>query len=269
MKRVNRACSFLAQERIYLEAKSLFIFCPGGFTNLTHFKRDFKKLSRPEDAEVLQRFFKTGPGEYGEGDRFAGIKAAPCRALAKKYLDLPWSALQVLLRSQIHEERSIALAILVLRFQRAVKNEDEKGQKEIYQFYMKNLKQINNWDLVDGSAAYILGPYLLKRDRGILYKLAASKILWERRVAMLTTFHFIRQKDFADALKLARILLQDEHDLMHKAVGWMLREIGKRDLKVEKNFLDKHASRMARTTLRYAIERFPENERQKYLKMRP
>lgn len=231
---------------------------------LDDFKKDFKKLSRPADAKILQRFFKTGPGEYGEGDIFAGIKVPPCRELAKKYKDLGFNDLQKLIRSPIHEERTIALMILSLQFKKA----DEVQQTKIYKFYFKNVKGINNWDLVDGSAPYIIGPYLAERDRKILYKLARSKNLWEKRIAMLSTFHFIRQNDFADALKIAEILLHDKHDLMHKAVGWMLREIGKRDLATEKKFLNKHAATMPRTALRYAIEKFPEAERKKYLKMK-
>jgi 3-methyladenine DNA glycosylase AlkD len=235
--------------------------------NLANFKTDLKKLSRAADAKILGRFFKTSPGEYGEGDIFVGVKTAPCRALAKKYLDLSFADIHSLLKSKIHEERSIALMILVLHFKAAIQNADERTQEKIYKFYIKNLKHVNNWDLVDGSAAYIVGPYLFERDRKILYKLASSKNLWERRVAMLTTFYFIRQKDFHDALKIAKILLHDEQDLIHKAVGWMLREIGKRDITAEKKFLDKHARTMPRTTLRYAIEKFPENERQNYLKL--
>jgi len=233
-------------------------------SSLAAFKKDFKKLSRPSDAKILQRFFKTGPGEYGEGDIFAGIKVPPCRELAKKYRDLSFNDLQKLLRSPIHEERSIALMILHLRFKKA----DEVLQTKIYKFYFKNLKSINNWDLVDGSAPYIVGPYLENRDRKILYKLAKSKNLWERRIGMLSTFHFIRQNDFTDALKIAEHLLYDKHDLMHKAMGWMLREIGKRDAVAERKFLSRFAATMPRTALRYAIEKFPETERLKYLKMK-
>lgn len=232
--------------------------------NLNEFKRDFKKTSKPAIIPILQRFFKTGPGEYGEGDIFAGIKVPPCRELARKYKDLSFGDLQKLIRSPIHEERTIALMILTMQFKKA----DEALQTKIYKFYFKNLKGINNWDLVDGSAPYIVGPYLFERDRKILFKLARSKKLWEKRIAMLSTYYFIRQKDYADALKIAEILLHDKHDLMHKAVGWMLREIGNRDPATEKKFLNKHAATMPRTTLRYAIEKFPEAERQKYLKMK-
>ncbi|WP_413290203.1 DNA alkylation repair protein [Bdellovibrio sp. HCB337] len=235
---------------------------------LAEFKKDFKKLSRPADATILQRFFKTGPGEYGEGDIFAGIKVPPCRTLAKKYQDFSLKEIQTLIKSKIHEERAIALMILVLQFNKAWKKKDEKTQGQLFKFYMKNLKGVNNWDLVDASAPYLSGPYLFERDRKILYKLALSKDLWEKRVAMLSCYYFIRQKDFKDALKIAEILLFDEHDLMHKAVGWMLREIGNRDLAVEKKFLDTYSMKMPRTALRYAIEKFPEKERLKYLKMK-
>lgn len=231
---------------------------------LTDFKKDFKRLSSPATAKILQHFFKTGPGEYGEGDIFAGIKVPPCRELAKKYLHLDFKSLQKLVSSKIHEERAIALMILVLKFKKA----DEKTQTQIFKFYLKNTKHINNWDLVDASAPYILGVYLKERDRRVLYKLARSKNLWERRIAMITTWYFIRQRDFTDAIKLANILVHDKHDLMHKAVGWMLREVGKRDLATEKKFLKQHAATMPRTALRYAIEKFPEKERRAYLKMK-
>lgn len=237
-------------------------------SRLTAFRKDFKKLSRPSDAKILQRFFKTGPGEYGEGDIFAGIKVPPSRELAKKYRDLTFPELQKLITSKIHEERTIALMILSLQFNKATEAQQAAQQTKIYKFYMKNLKGVNNWDLVDGSAPAIVGPYLFERDRKILYKLAKSKVLWEKRVAMLACFHFIRQRDFTDALAIAEILLHDPHDLMHKAVGWMLREIGNRDLATEKKFLAKHAAHMPRTALRYAIEKFPEAERRKYLQMK-
>jgi len=231
---------------------------------LSRFKKDFKKLSSPEGAKIAQRFFKTGPGEYGEGDIFAGLKVPQSRELAKKYKDFGFSELQVLIRSKIHEERTIALMIMSQQFKKA----DEVQQTKIYKFYFKNIRHINNWDLVDGSAPYIVGPYLEKRERKILYKLARSKNLWEKRIAMLSTFYFIRQKDFKDALQIATLLLHDKHDLMHKAVGWMLREIGNRNSALEKKFLKQHAATMPRTALRYAIEKFPEAERQKYLKMK-
>lgn len=229
---------------------------------LTDFKKDFKRLRSPATAKASQRFFKTGPGQYAEGDVFAGIKVPLCRELAKKYQHLDFKSLQEIMSSKIHEERAIALMILVLKFKKA----DEKTQTQIFKFYLKNLKHINNWDLVDVSAPYIVGPYLEERDRRLLYKLAKSKNLWERRVAMLSTFHFIRQRDFEDAIKIAEILIHDDHDLMHKAVGWMLREIGNRDLPTEKKFLKTYAATLPRTALRYAIEKFPETERQAYLK---
>ena len=216
-------------------------------------------------AKVLQGFFKTGPGEYGEGDVFLGLTVPQCREIAKKYRDLPMKDLQALLKSEIHEERSIALMILVVRFEKA----DVKEQEKIYKFYLKNTKYINNWDLVDSSAEYIVGAFLADKDRKILDKLAKSKSLWERRIAMLATFHFIKNKESKDALRIAKILITDKHDLIHKASGWMLREIGKRasekDLKI---FLDKNADKMPRTMLRYAIERMTPKERRHYMDMK-
>lgn len=231
-------------------------------TRLTDLKKDLRQLARPADAKILQRFFKTGPGEYGAGDVFLGIKVPPLRVLAKKYTHLSFADLQKLLNSKIHEERETALMILVLRFRKA----GEKEQKQIYQFYLTNLKAVNNWDLVDSSCRFIMGPYLETRDRKVLYRLARSKDLWQKRVAMITTYYFIHQDDYADALKLAKILLHDEHDLIQKAVGWMLREIGDQDLKTELQFLDRHAATMPRTCLRYAIEKLPSKLRLQYMK---
>lgn len=212
-------------------------------------------------ARLLQRFFKTGPGEYGEGDRFLGVMVPYIRSVAKEYQDAPLSEVRKLLRSPWHEERLLALLILVSKFEAG----NEVQRKTIYTLYLKSLRSINNWDLVDLTAPKIVGPFLEKRFRRPLYRMVRSGNLWERRIAVLATFHFIRQEDFADALLLAEALLNDEEDLMHKAVGWMLREIGKRDEAVLKAFLRKHYRRMPRTTLRYAIERFPEAKRKKYL----
>jgi 3-methyladenine DNA glycosylase AlkD len=215
-----------------------------------------------QDGKILQRFFKTAPGEYGAGDRFIGIRVPVLRRLAREFRALPMRDVTALLHSPIHEERLLALLILVDAYQRA----DETGRAEIYALYLKNLDRINNWDLVDSSAPYIVGRHLAERSRKILFRLARSKNLWHRRVAMLATFHFIRQNDFADALQLAEKLRDDDHDLMHKAVGWMLREIGKRDLAELQNFLNQHAVLMPRTMLRYAIEKLSERERQRYLR---
>ncbi|MFQ5974984.1 MAG: DNA alkylation repair protein [Candidatus Hydrothermarchaeales archaeon] len=229
---------------------------------LDQLKEDLLKLENPEKAKILSRFFKTGKGQYGEGDVFLGIKVPEQRKLAKKYKDLTLKDLQKLLKSKIHEHRLTALIILVNKFKKA----DEPGKKEIFNFYLKNTKNINNWDLVDGSAPNITGDYLLEKDKSILYKLAESDNLWERRIAILSTFRFIKNNEFEDALKISKMLLNDDHDLMHKAVGWMLREIGKRDLEKEEQFLKKHCKEMPRTMLRYAIEKFDENKRKAYLK---
>jgi 3-methyladenine DNA glycosylase AlkD len=222
--------------------------------------KELKRASNPKKAAILQRFFKTGKGQYGEGDIFLGIVVPEQRKIAKKYLNLSLKELQDLLNSKIHEHRLISLFILIDQY----KKEDNK--KPIYNFYLKNSKNINNWDLVDLSAPNIVGDFLLDKDRSILYKLAKSKNLLEKRIAILSTFAFIRNNDFKDTLNLSEILLNDNHDLIHKAVGWMLREIGKKDQKAEESFLKKHYKKMPRTMLRYAIERFEENKRQFYLK---
>ncbi|WP_413587344.1 DNA alkylation repair protein [Bdellovibrio sp. HCB274] len=222
------------------------------------------KLQSKKRAEILQRFFKTGAGEYAEGDQFLGLTVGQSRTIAKKFKDLPYSELKALIGSPIHEERLISLIILSERYRKS----DEKEQKKIFTFLIKNRKGINNWDLVDTITPAVLGPYLFDKERTLLYKYAKSKNLWERRMAIISTFYFLRQHDFDDTLKIAEILLNDEHDLIHKAVGWMLREVGKRDLKPLKRFLNTHANNMPRTMLRYAIEKFPETERQRYLKMK-
>jgi 3-methyladenine DNA glycosylase AlkD len=220
------------------------------------------ELADPVKAEHAQRFFKTGAGDYGEGDCFLGIRTPVLRQQAKRFQELSLSLVEKSLRSKCHEERHCALLILVLKFQSG----DEREQLEIYQLYLANTAYINNWDLVDCSAHYIVGAYLLQRDRQILYQLAVSKNLWERRIAMIATWLFIRENDLADVIRLAEVLLDDSEDLMHKAVGWMLREMGKRDGAGLRDFLSQHYSRLPRTTLRYAIEKFPEGERKRYLK---
>jgi 3-methyladenine DNA glycosylase AlkD len=231
-------------------------------SQLSQLQSELRSLSSPVKAKILQRFFKTGPGEYGEGDKFLGLTVPISRRLAIKYKDLSWPELTKLISSEIHEARLIALLILVHNFKKA--NEVEQGK--IYSFYLRNTSHINNWDLVDLSAHEIVGGFLLKRPRGILLKLARSSSLWERRIAMLATFHFIYHGQADDTLKIAKILLQDKHDLIHKVVGWMLREVGKRvSLNVERKFLNAYAVQMPRTMLRYAIERLPESERRKYL----
>ena len=230
--------------------------------NVSDLRARLKKLASPADARSLQRFFKTGPSEYGEGDRFLGIRVPVTRKLAREFRELPRRDVVALLQSPIHEERLLALVILVNAYQCG----DDTECAEIYKLYLAQLDYVNNWDLVDSSAPYIIGPHLLNRSRKILSRLARSKNLWHRRVVVLATFYFIRQNDFADALRLAELLRNDEHDLIHKAIGWMLREIGKRDLIVLRTFLDKHAAFMPRTMLRYAIEKLSEPERQRYLR---
>ena len=220
-----------------------------------------RRLASPADAKFLQRYFKTAPGEYGAGDKFIGVRVPALRRLAREFRSLPLSAAIELLQSPVHEERLLALLILTDAYERA----GESGRAAICRLYLKNLARVNNWDLVDGSAPSIVGRHLEERPRKILFRLARSKILWNRRVAVLATFHFIRQDDFGDSLRLAESLLDDEHDLMHKAVGWMLREIGKRDVAVLEQFLDRHAARMPRTMLRYAIEKLPARARKRYL----
>lgn len=224
--------------------------------------KDFKKQANPEKAKLLQGFFKTGKGEYGEGDIFLGLMVPQQRLLAKKYPDLSLNDLQELMNSKIHEHRLTALFILISQYKRL-----PDRRTEIYKFYLKNTKNINNWDLVDLSSPNIVGDYLLNhpQEQQILYKLAKSKSLWERRISVLATFMFIRGKQFDHTLKIAEMLLKDQHDLMHKAVGWMLRELGKRDEKLLCKFLDAHKQEMPRTMLRYSIEKFPEEKRKSYL----
>ncbi|MDD2656222.1 MAG: DNA alkylation repair protein [Patescibacteria group bacterium] len=228
---------------------------------------ELKNLTNEAKAKILSGFFKTGKGQYGEGDKFLGITVPEQRTIAKKYYEnASFVDLQKMLENKIHEYRLTALLILVYKYE---KSKDEKLQKQIYNFYLKNLKHINNWDLVDVTTPNIVGDYLTKNPekKNILYKLVKSKNLWERRVAILATFRLIREKQFEDTLKISEILLTDKHDLIHKAVGWMLREMGKRDIKPLVKFLDQCASTMPRTMLRYAIEKFPEEMRQYYLKM--
>jgi 3-methyladenine DNA glycosylase AlkD len=211
---------------------------------------------------VLQRFFKTGAGEYAEGDRFIGVTVPPIRKLAQDYRDLPLQEIHSLLCSAIHEERLLALLLMVSQFQRGNKLQ----RQTLYRLYLASTGQINNWDLVDVSAEHIVGGWLFDRSRKPLYKLARSASLWERRIAIMATFHFIKRGEFSETLRLAERLINDEHDLIHKAVGWMLREVGKREQGVEEAFLQQHYRIMPRTMLRYAIEKFPEQRRQAYLK---
>ena len=219
------------------------------------------KLGNEQRGRILQKFFKTGPGEYGEGDVFLGVRVPEVRKLARKCQGLPLREVLKLLRSPFHEERLLALLILARAYPRA----DEPAKRTIYEIYLKNMRSINNWDLVDVSAPSVVGAYLFVRSKQSLYRLAKSKNLWERRISVMSTFYFIRQNQFAQTLKISRMLLADQEDLIHKAVGWMLREVGKRDPQAEENFLREHYRQMPRTMLRYAIEKFPEAKRRMFL----
>ncbi len=221
-----------------------------------------QRLGTRKRAEVSRSFFKTGPGEYGEGDIFLGITVPELRQLAAEYQAITLREVTQLLRSAIHEERMLALFILVGAYARG----DEHAKERIYKLYLKNTRYVNNWDLVDESAEHIVGAFLKSKSKRPLYTLARSKNLWERRIAIMATFHFIKRDVFAETLKIAKMLLTDTEDLIHKAVGWMLREIGKRHLQAEERFLKKHYKEMPRTMLRYAIERLPESKRLRYLK---
>lgn len=225
---------------------------------------DLEKLKNPNKAKVLAGFFKTGKGEYGEGDVFWGISVPRQRIVVQKYFQaISFSDLRYLLKQKVHELRFSAMVALVMKYQKG----NAKEKECVAKFYLKNLRGINNWDLVDLSAPQILGDYFFDKNKRVLYELAKSKNLWERRISILATYGFIKKGNFQDTLKIAEILLNDSHDLIHKAVGWMLREIGKRDKKTETDFLHKYAKKMPRTALRYAIEKFEKKEREKYLKM--
>jgi len=223
---------------------------------------ELRALASPELVVLQQRFFKTGPGQYGEGDVFLGIKVPPVRALAKQHRDVELDTITTLLHSKYHEERLFALLLLMQFYERATDNE----RIAAFDLYLDNTSHINNWDLVDVSSPHIVGRHLVDRTRKVLHRMAKSSSLWERRIAIISTLYFIRDNDFDDTLSIAETLLHDEQDLMHKAVGWMLREVGKRDLEAEETFLLQHYHDMPRTMLRYAIERFPEKRRQQYLK---
>lgn len=230
--------------------------------SLIEIRKEISKQKNPAQAINLQRFFKTGKGEYGEGDIFYGIKVPAQRTIATQFRDLSFNDLRTLILSKVHEERLIAAFILVYKYEKG----DDKKKKIIFDFYLKNRKGINNWDLVDLSAPKIIGAYLIDKEKDLLYKFAHSKDLWEKRIAILSTFTFIRYGWFEDTLKISGILLNDKNDLIHKAVGWMLREVGNRDMLTEEEFLIQHYKNMPRTMLRYAIEKFPEQKRIAYLK---
>ena len=231
-------------------------------TLLIDIQKELKGLEDPEIAAHSQRFFKTGKGQYGECDQFIGIRVPALRKIVKKYKAISIDEATDLLKSPLHEQRLLALLMLVNLFKKAA----PKDQDKTYGIYMTNTRYINNWDLVDNSAPYIPGPYLFKKSKKPLYDFSFSSDLWEKRIAIISTFYFIRQNEFKDTLNIAENLIQDKEDLIHKAVGWMLREVGKRDMHMEEQFLIPHYKYMPRTMLRYAIERFPEPLRQQYLK---
>jgi len=228
-------------------------------------KQIMKKLREWSDSAIAahsHRFFKTGKGEYGEGDRFLGIRVPTIRKCVREYRTISLEDTLKLLKSPFHEARLLALLILVAKYSSA---NMEIEKEAVYRAYLSHTRFINNWDLVDCSAEHIVGAHLFSRDRNLIYRLARSKDLWERRISIISTFHFIKKEDFPDTLAVAGLLLGDKEDLIHKAVGWMLREVGKRDRNVEERFLIKHYKEMPRTMLRYAIEKLPESEKLAYL----
>lgn len=229
---------------------------------INQLREEIKKLASPEKAKASQRFFKTGPGEYGEGDQFIGLKVPEQRAIAKKYKELVFDEVVELLKSPIHEERLIALFIMIYQFNRGT----DELKKRYYDVYMSHTEFINNWDLIDSSAGYVVGAYLQNKSKDILFTFAKSESLWKRRIAIMSTFPYIRSGEYALTFEIAETLLSDRHDLIHKAVGWMLREVGEASgREVEEIFLKKHYKLMPRTMLRYAIEKFPETLRKEYL----
>lgn len=233
-----------------------------GLTETAYLEKASKALRRrasPERAKIVARFFKTGPGQYGEGDVFLGVSVPDTRSVAKKYDNLSIPEIKQLLSSEIHEDRLLALLMLVERFRKVA------DKKAIVDFYLSNTEHVNNWDLVDLSAHQILGEFLIDKSRKMLYRLAKSKSVWERRISIIATYAFIRRRDFRDTFGIAGTLLADRHDLIQKAVGWMLREVGKRDQDAEEAFLARHSRKMPRTMLRYAVERFDERKRVRYL----
>jgi 3-methyladenine DNA glycosylase AlkD len=223
-------------------------------------QEQLRRLGSPEAAAQAARFFKTGPGQYGEGDLFLGLRAQEMHRLSKEHVGLSVRDLRVLLRSPVHEDRALALLILV----RQAAKGDSGVKERIYKLYLAHTRYINNWDLVDASAREIVGGHLADKSREPLLKLARSKNMWERRISVVATHYFIRQGDFADTLRISELLLGEEADLIHKAVGWMLREVGNRDQPTLEGFLRRHGKVMPRTALRYAIERFPEELRLAY-----
>ena len=227
-------------------------------------RKRLRELGDPRDAAFLQGFFKTGPGEYGEGDRFLGIRVPVIRRVAREARGLPLDQIEALLNEPWHEARLLAVILFADAYERG--SPRERGA--IFRLYLRNAPRINNWDLVDSSAPNVVGVHLATRPRHRLDKLARSKNLWERRIAIVSTQHFIRNGEFDDTLRIARLLMRDPHDLIHKAVGWMLREVGKRDRAALESFLAEHAHEMPRTMLRYAIERLPPRDRARFMSAR-
>ena len=229
---------------------------------LNQLKKELKDYSSPEKAEIYVRFFKTGKGEYGEGDVFLGLTVPEQRKLAQKYVDLKFNDIKELLHSKYHEHRLTGLLILVYKYEKA----SDKEKQKIIDFYLKHKHRGNNWDLIDCVAYKLLGKHIIDKDKSILYELAKSESIWDKRIAIITTFEFIRNKRFDDTIKISEILLNDKHDLIQKAVGWMLREMGKRDGRELIKFLDKHYRKMPRTMLRYAVERLSKEKKDFYMK---
>lgn len=266
---INRYAKLLEQglvseygQKVFNDKKS--IYDPRVESVIYAIRDEFKKISSPERAELAKRYFKTAKGEYGYGDKFYGATVPETRAIAHKYCDkISFSRITYMLESSWHEERQCMLFVLVAKFKKA----DENERKKIFDFYLKHTKGINNWDLVDLSAYFIVGEYLIDKPRDILYKLVISENIWERRIAIVSTFAFIKKGESLDTLKIAEILLNDKHDLIQKAVGWMLREVGKKcGESVLLRFLDKYSAKMPRTMLRYAIEKLSQSQRRHYLK---
>ena len=227
---------------------------------LDEIKKELDSKANKEKSLIYARFFKTNKGQYGEGDIFIGLTVPEQRNLAKKYIDLNFKDLEQLLSNKIHEYRLTGLLILVYKYQK------KNNKKEIFDFYLKNIHASNNWDLVDCISDKIIGKYLIDKDKKLLYNFANSNNLWKKRISIISTFEFIKNNKFEDTLNISEILLKDSHDLIHKAVGWMLREVGKRNQDLLESFLKKHSKEMPRTMLRYAIEKFDEEKRKYYMK---
>ncbi len=230
---------------------------------IAELRKEMEECSNEEKAKLYQRFFKTGPGQYGEGDVFMGLTMPETRAISSKYTEMPIEEVQELLNSEIHEHRMSALLIVIQKYRKA--NKEEK--RKLYEFYLKNMSRINNWDLIDVTASHVVGDFLFnnKEEKEMLYKLAKSNDLWEKRISVISTFRFIKENEFEDSINISEILLNDKHDLIHKAVGWMLREIGKKDQEIEEEFLRKYHKTMPRTMLRYSLEKFTKDKKDFYM----